>query len=185
MSRRDAAILNCVYVRKSDTHLDRDVGQRPPTLTEVISAPRQNEAHPRDTSFLKDRFCFLFPHTLSKPSSPPFVKTISQLILRVSLLRKNMRQEDSPVSLPSSGRSFVFRLSPSGTIMFYRCTSGPLTTPRFLNIYSFIYFVWIAKNLLVQHDSYKSFVRISFFPLFAVVILFAKIYHVAILENNA
>lgn len=90
-SCHDAVVLNCVYVRKSSTHLDRDVGQRPPTLTEVISAPRQGEAHPRDASFLKD-LLLSFPSHATKPVLVPFVKTIPQR-LRVSFLRKKHTAE--------------------------------------------------------------------------------------------
>lgn len=184
MSRRDTAILNCVYVRKSDTHLDRDVGQRPPTLTEVISTPRQSEAHPRDASFFKDRSFALFFLTRYQ-SLVPFVKTIPQLSLRVSLLRKNMRQEDSPVSLPSSGPSFVFCLSPSNVLsMHFRISHDATVLWIFIRL--FIWFELPESRLLVQHDKFfQIFVRISSFSLFAVIISFAKIYRVAILENNS
>lgn len=129
-SCRDAATFNCVYVRKSDTRVGRDVGQRPPTLTEVISAPRQCEAHPRDASFFKRPLVLSFSSHATTSVLAPFVKTIPRR-LRVSHLRKNMRQEDPRFLYPPSlGPSFVFCLPPSGT-MFYGCTSGPLTTPSF------------------------------------------------------
>jgi len=98
-----AMTFNCVYTRKRDTCVDRDFGQWPPTLTEVISTSRQSGAHLRRASFLKDCFSFLFSHTLSFVLAP-FVKTIPRR-LRISLLRKNIRQEGFFTLV---GPSFVF-----------------------------------------------------------------------------
>jgi len=129
-----AMTFNCVYIRKSDTRYSRRPRRR--AMTSDIDrghfsfvAKRSSSAPrivPQRSFFFLTRY-HTRPRTLCENDPSPSKNFPSA---------EKHTTGRSPVSLPSwvPPSSSV----PSGTTMFYGCTSGPFTTPS-LSEYLFVY----------------------------------------------